>query len=230
MDRLSQGVRRGPAYATLRALTVCLLFASVVGLCTAPTETTMGHAQRVLYVHVSVAWLGLLGFLATAGTGLMYLWRRSLEWDHWSQSAAEVGWLCCSLTLVTGSLWARTAWGTWWTWEPRLATTFILWALYAGYFLLRGSLEDRHRRARMAAILATVGALDVPLVALATRWFRGIHPVAPEMEPSMRAVLLVTAAGFLSLMVLLLLERRNQIRLEVGVERLIDAAASQAPS
>ena len=90
----------------------------------------MGDAQRIVYVHVAVAWLGLLGFVhrwpaRRADVSL----RRDLAWDHWSQAAAELGWLCCGLTLVTGSLWAHAAWGTWWTWDPRLTTAFILWAI-----------------------------------------------------------------------------------------------------
>jgi heme exporter protein C len=179
----------------------------------APTEETMGDAQRIVYVHVAVAWSGLCAFLVTAGAGLGYLVRRNLAWDHWSQAAAEVGWLCSTLTLVTGSLWARTAWGIWWTWEPRLTATFILWAVYAGYLLLRAGLEDPHRKARLAAVLAILGALDLPLVIMATRWFRGIHPVAPTMEPSMRAVLLTSVVAFSALFATLVVRRRAQLHI-----------------
>ncbi len=185
----------------------------MIFLC-APTEETMGHAQRIVYVHVSAAWFSLVSFLLVAGAGLMYLVRRSLAWDQWAQSAAEVGWLCSSLTLLTGSFWAREAWGTWWTWDPRLTTAFILWAIYSGYLIVRPSVEDPHRRARLAAVLAITGLLDVPLVVLATRWFRGIHPAAPNMELSMRAVLLVSLVGFTGMFALLLIRRRGQLRLE----------------
>ena len=186
--------------------------AAVIGL--APTEATMGHSQRVLYVHVSVAWLALVGFIVVAATGLLYLLRRDLWWDRWAQAAAELGWLCACLTLMTGSLWAHSAWGTWWTWDPRLITSFILWALYGGYLVSRGNLDDPHCRARVAAVLAIVGVLDVPLVIMATRWFRAIHPVSPTMEPSMRLVLLLTVAGFTAFTTLLVVCRRNQLQLE----------------
>ncbi len=179
----------------------------------APTEETMGDAQRILYVHVSMAWLSLAGFLIATGAGLLYLVRRNVAWDDWAQAAAELGWLSCTLTLVTGSLWARAAWNTWWTWDPRLTATFVLWAIYSGYLIVRSGVEDAHRRARVGAILTLVGALDLPLVALATRWFRGVHPVAPRMEPSMRAALLIGVVAFSGLFALLLVRRRAQLSL-----------------
>ena len=197
-----------------------LLAGAIVAMYLAPTEQTMGHAQRVLYVHVSVAWLGLVGFIAVAGCGLAYLLRRDLWWDQWSQAACEVGWLCSTLTLLTGSLWAHAAWGTWWTWDPRLLTSFILWAFFSGILILRSGLEDAHQRARLGAVLAVIGVADVPLVVMATRWFRGMHPVSPEMEPSMRFVLLASVVGFTAMMTLLLVRRRVQLRQESRIAQL----------
>ena len=186
----------------------------------APTEQTMGHAQRIVYVHVAVAWLGLLGLLVMAGTGIVYLARRRLAWDHWFQSAGELGWLCCGLTLATGSLWAHEAWGTWWVWDPRLTTSFILWLIYSGILIVRASLEDPHQRARIGAILAILGTLDIPLVVLATRWFRGMHPVSPEMAPAMRITLLVSVIGFTAFFVLLAVRRRAQLQLQCSADKL----------
>jgi heme exporter protein C len=202
-------------------LTAGLLAAALLGiLVLAPTEATMGHAQRILYVHVAVAWCALAGFLLMAVAGAAYLARRDLRWDHWAQAAAEVGWLACTLTLLTGSLWARAAWNVWWTWDPRLATTFVLWAIYAGCLIVRSSVDDAHRRARAGAVLAILGGLDLPLVVLATRWFRGIHPAAPQMEASMRVVLFLAAAGFSALFALLMVRRRAQLRLEDAIAAL----------
>ena len=191
----------------------------------APTEKTMGDAQRILYVHVAAAWCGLAGFLIVAASGLLYLLRRDLGWDHWAQAAAEMAWLCCGLTLITGSFWAHAAWNTWWTWEPRLAATAILWAVSSGYLIVRSGVEDPHRRARMGAVLALVAAADIPLVVMATRWFRGIHPAAPQMDPAMRLVLLLSIVGFSAFFGLLLVRRRGQLRLESllgALEREID--------
>ncbi len=197
------------------AAVAALVAIAVLAIClVAPTEETMGDAQRIVYVHVALAWLGLAGFLIVGAAGAMYLCRRDLGWDHWAQAAAELGWLCASLTLATGSLWARAAWNTWWTWDPRLLASFILWAAYCGYLLVRGSLEDQHRRARLGAVLAIAGVLDVPLVVMATRWFRGMHPTSPGMDPTMRAVLGLSILSFTGLFVLLLALRRRQLRLE----------------
>jgi len=200
----------------VRSLLVAGLPAGAIfALClVAPTEETMGHAQRIVYVHVPVAWLGLLGLLVMAGSGIMYLAHRQLAWDHWFQSAGELGWLCCGLTLVTGSLWARHAWGTWWEWDPRLTTSFILWVVYSGILLVRSSLEDPHQRARIGAVLAILGTVDIPLLVMATHWFRGMHPVSPEMVPAMRITLLLSVVAFTAFFATLAVRRRNQLQLE----------------
>ena len=148
----------------------------------------MGTAQRIVYIHVSVAWMGLASFVLMAVTGGMYLFRRDLAWDHWSRAALEIGWLCCSLTL---------------------AHRFAVGPCRLEHLVDLGpALDDRlcpvghvfrgpgapQRRGRPAppgadgAIVAIVGVLDVPLVIMATRWFRGIHPKSPHMEPTMRVV------------------------------------------
>jgi len=200
--------------------------AAVLAACfLAPTESSMGQAQRIVYVHVPMAWLGLAGFLVMAGSGLAYLARRDLWWDRWFQAAGELGWLCSGLTLVTGSLWAHQAWGTWWEWDPRLTTAFILWAIYSGILMVRSSLDDPHRRARVGAVLAVLGGLDVPLVAMATRWFRGLHPAAPEMAPAMRIALLISVVGFTVFFVWLASRRRSQLGLEhwaAGLQRRME--------
>jgi heme exporter protein C len=190
-----------------------LVAIAIVAVClVAPTEETMGHAQRILYVHVGAAWFALVAVPVMAGAGLAYLARRDLAWDHWAQAAAELGWLSCGLALVSGSVWARAAWGAWWTWDPRLTTTLVLWLIYSGGLVFRASLGDAHRRARLGAVLAVLAILDLPLVVLSARWFRGMHPASPQMAPAMRAVLLLSIAGFFALFAMLLLRRRAQLR------------------
>jgi heme exporter protein C len=169
------------------------------------------NVQRIVYLHVGVAWCGLLGYLVMGIAGAGYLVGRQLDWDHWSQAAGEVGWLCTTLTLATGSLWAHEAWNTWWTWEPRLTASLVLWTIYAGYFLVRSSVEDAARRARFSAVLAIVGTADIPLIVMATRWFRGMHPVSPEMDPPMRLALLASVVAMTSLCLVLIGFRRRQL-------------------
>ena len=199
-------------YQILLAGTAILI--AVASAFLAPTEATMGDAQRIVYIHVAMAWRGLLGYLVMAAAGAVYLIGRNPAWDHWARAAAELGWLCCGLTLITGSLWAHAAWNTWWTWDPRLTASLILWVMYWGCLLVRGGPDDPQRRARLGAILAIVGVIDVPLVVMATRWFRGIHPTSPAMEPSMRAVLLMHLVGFTALFIVLLVLRRTQLHIE----------------
>jgi heme exporter protein C len=224
MARVYQKLTRRGLWTT--AALVGLLTAAILAICVfAPPEKTMGAAQRIVYVHVSVAWFGLVGFLGMALAGVMYLIRRDLAWDHWAQASAEVGWLACGLTLVTGSFWARAAWGTWWTWDPRLTASFVLWALYSGCLLVRGGVEDPHRRARLGAVLAILGGVDIPLVVMATRWFRGIHPVSPGMEPAMRVVLLISVIAFTALFATLLARRRAHLQVErviTGIENAME--------
>lgn len=213
----------------LQSLKQCLLLGAsvcvggLVAICgwaiflAAPREITMGDVQRIVYLHVAVAWCGLAGCVAMGVSAATYLARRDSAWDRWSQTAGELGWLCTTLTLATGSLWAHEAWNTWWTWEPRLTASLVLWLGFAGYFLVRASLDDAERRARLSAVLAVLTLADVPLVIMATRWFRGIHPVTPEMDPRMRLVLLTCVVAISALFVLLAVLRKTQLDLAARV-------------
>ncbi len=219
--KLPEKTRRSAPAWWLEAFGVLLSLLAVWAACWfAPTEASMGHAQRVLYVHVAVAWFALVAFVVAALTSLGYLLSYELKWDYWTQSLSEVGWLCCSLTLLTGSLWAHEAWGTWWTWDPRLTAAFVLWLLYSGSLVARLALEQPEQQALVASAMAVLGALDVPLVVLATRWFRGIHPPAPQMEPAMRVALLVSLVGFNALFLLLTVRRHSQLKLTAELKQL----------
>src|SRR3989454_11902464 len=140
------------------------------------TERGMGMGQRIFYFHVSSAWVAFLGFFLVAGASAVHLWNGSRAADRLAEAAAEVGVLFCTLVLVTGPLWARPIWGVWWTWDPRLTMTVILWAIYASYLMLRafGGGDDALRR--YAAGLGIIGVLDIPLIMVSVRLLRGIHP------------------------------------------------------
>lgn len=202
----------------------CSIVVGLVGIAVAlvffvaPTEATMGDVQRIVYLHVAVAWYGLLSMLVASATGAMYLTTRRLDYDHWSHAATEVGSLCSALTLITGSMWAHEAWGTWWTWEPRLTTSLVMWMMYAGLLLIRSSIDDPHRSARVCSVLAIICVCDVPLVLMATRWFRGVHPVSPEMDHTMRVVLLVSIVSFSILFTFLTIWRTRQLHRAERIE------------
>lgn len=209
-------LRIGPCVGVVALVTAAIWSIFFV----APTEITMGDVQRIIYLHVAVAWCGLAAMITLGLCGAAYLISRRLAWDFWSQAICEVGCLCTFLTLATGSAWAHEAWGTWWTWEPRLTSSLVMWIIYCGILLLRSSIDDPHRRARTGAVLAIIGIGDVPLVLMATRWFRGIHPVSPEMEPSMRWVLLASLISFTVLFAYLAVLRRQHLEFADQVAEL----------
>jgi heme exporter protein C len=196
----------------------------------APVEESMGDVQRIVYIHVPTAWFGMIALLTMAVCGAFYLRSRDVWWDRWSRALAEIGWLCSTLTIVVGAIWAKAAWNTWWTWEPRLTAVFLLWAMYSGCLILRANLEDQRQSARLCAVLAIVGALDLPMIALATRWFRGMHPDAPQMEPSMRAILALCVAAFSLLFATLVLRRRRQLELAGRIALLEQKFELESPT
>jgi heme exporter protein C len=196
------------------ATAILMLISGWMIFVVAPEEISMGDVQRIVYVHVSVAWCGLAACMAMGITAALYLFKRHAYWDQWSLATAEIGWLCATLTLVTGSIWSHEAWNTWWTWEPRLTSTLLLWLMYAGYFLIRSAIDDGERRARVSAVLAILALADVPMVIMATRWFRGMHPVAPEMDIRMRLALLSAVISFTVLFAWIATFRRRQLEIE----------------
>ncbi|MHB8893602.1 MAG: cytochrome c biogenesis protein [Candidatus Geothermincolia bacterium] len=170
----------------------------------APEERTMGLVQKIFYFHLSLAAAAFLSFLVACGAGVAYLVKRERRWDALGAASVEVGVLFTSLVLVTGSLWGRPIWNTWWTWDPRLTTSLILWFIYAACLILRTAVEDESKRATYTAVMAIVGFMDVPIVFLSARLFRSIHPTVLRsdsvgLESSMVATLLVSLAAMLLL-------------------------------
>ena len=169
----------------------------------APPERTMGDVQRTFYLHVPAAMNAALAFVVAAVAGAGYLVRRDEAWDRVGRAAVESGTLWATLVLVTGPIWARPAWGAWWTWEPRLTTTLIAWLIYVGAILVRGIASDPEQAARLASVIAIVGVLDLPIVYKSVDWWRGNHPIvlggkggglAPEMRTALLAGMLAVSA------------------------------------
>jgi len=154
-----------------------VLVAFLMAMFYAPLERVMGEVQRVFYFHVATAWVGMLGFIVAAGVAVVYLRTQDLKWDVIGLAAVEISLVFFFVAIVLGSIWARPAWGTWWTWEPRLTTAAILEMVYLAYLLLRQGIEDPERRARFGAVYTLLGGLSVPLTWISIRLFRTIHPV-----------------------------------------------------
>ena len=143
----------------------------------APREATMGEVQRIFYFHVPSAWVGMLAFAVTFVAGIVYLRTGNRQWDRLGLSSVEIGLVFTIMTTASGSIWARPAWNTWWTWDPRLVTYTIMALLYVAYLMLRQSIEEPDRQMRFAAIYAIVSFVSVPLTFFSIRWWRTIHPV-----------------------------------------------------
>ena len=159
-------------------LSVILVFvAFLMAMFYAPLEKVMGEVQRVFYFHVATAWVGMLGFLVAAGVAVVYLRTKDMKWDVIGLAAVEISLVFFFIAIILGSVWARPAWGTWWTWEPRLTTAAILEMVYLAYLLLRQGIEDPEKRARFGAVYTLLGGLSVPLTFLSIRIFRTIHPI-----------------------------------------------------
>lgn len=156
---------------------IVLLVAAYLALVYAPKELVMGDVQRVFYFHIGTAWTALLGFILAAVFSVVFLITKDLKWDRYQLAAVEVSLVFFFITIVLGSIWARPAWNTWWTWDPRLTTAAVTELIYIAYFMLRQGIDDPDRRARFGAVYALVGGISAPITFFAIRLFRTIHPV-----------------------------------------------------
>jgi heme exporter protein C len=149
-----------------------------------PVEALQGPAQKIFYIHAPSAWVAFLAFAVVAIAGAMYLWLKDLRLDRVAESSAEVGVVFTTAVLLTGPLWGKPVWGTWWTWDARLTLTLFLWFVYVGYLVMRGALENREQRARFSAVLGILGSLLIPFIHLSVYLFRTLHPEPIVLKPS----------------------------------------------
>lgn len=207
--------------ARLLAIVTSLTMALTVyaALIYAPTERVQGDVQRIFYFHVPMAWTAYLAFFVVFVASIAYLWKRHPWWDALARASAEVGLVFTTLVLLTGSLWARPIWGTWWSWDARLTTSLMLWFVYVGYLMLRTTVADEQRAARYSAVVGIVGFVDVPIIHQSVVWWRTLHPESvilasggPAMPTSMLISLGVSLLAFTLLYALLMLLRvRTQL-------------------
>lgn len=194
----------------------------------APEEATMGLVQKVFYFHLPLAWWSFAAFFGVCVASVMVLWTGKENWDVLAGVLAEVGVLFSGLALVTGSIWGRAAWNTWWTWDPRLSTTLVMWFVYAGYLVLRAADVGGVKGARVRAVLGIVAFLDVPLVFLSARLWRSIHPAVLAakgggLEPEMWTTVWVNVVAWGAIFAALVLARYHG----AGLSRRVKAALAR---
>lgn len=218
--------RPARALSLLHALTAgAIALGLVMVFLVAPREATMGDVQRIFYFHVAASWTGYLALAFTFVAALLYLRRGERRWDRMGWASAEIGLLFITQGIITGSLWAKPVWGTWWTWDPRLTTSAVLWLAYAAYLLLRHSIEEEARRARFSAVYSILAFVAVPLNFMAIRWWRAMHPVVLNssefgMTPIMLLTLIISVVAFTLLYITLLSLRLRLARAEDDLRQL----------
>ena len=161
------------ALAVLVALYLALVYAP-------PATNLVGAAQiaqRIFYFHVPSAWVGYLALFVAFVASALFLVRREARWDGIALASVEIGLVFITEAIITGSIWAKATWGVWWTWEPRLTTSAVLWVIYASYLTLRQAMEEEGRGARVAAVYSVLGFVAVPINFMAIRWWRTVHPL-----------------------------------------------------
>jgi heme exporter protein C len=221
-------MKSDPLIATERLLAAGLAAGLIAVFFWVPTESFQGVSQRIFYVHVPSAWVAYLAFAVVLLGSIAYLRTSDARWDWVAHASAKVGVLFTSLNLVTGMLWGRPIWGTYWVWDPRLTLTLVLLVIYLGYLAFRATASDSTRGARIASVIGIAGFLVVPLVHFSVDWWRGQHPArtvfrpeaAPAMPASMSITLLYMVAMFTLAYVVLLALGVRTLRLEAEVEEL----------
>jgi len=183
----------------------------------APIENIMGIVQKIFYFHVSSAWISFMGFSVTFICSILYLYTNKPLFDYVAYSSVEISLTFCTIVLITGPIWAKPIWFVWWTWDPRLTTTLILWFIYVGYIMLRKFIEDEEKKARFSAALGIIGFIDVPIVFFSIRWWRTIHPNVIQkggggIAPEMMNTLLLSILAFTLLYISFIIKR---VRIEL---------------
>ena len=196
-----------------------------------PTEQNLGISQRIFYIHVPVAWVGMVAIFVVAIGSVLHLITRNDRWDAIAYSAAEIGLIFGTLMLVTGALWAKPAWGVWWQWDPKLTTALILWFIYVGYLMVRAYAPSGYQGRRYASVVALIGAIDAPIIYMASVWWRTAHPdlnIGPLAESSldtnMLMVWLYSTVAFTVFYVYLLIERISMRKAEDDIDEVYQYA------
>ncbi len=190
----------------------------------APIEKTMGIVQKIFYIHLPSAFLAYFAFFITFVASILYLYRKDPKWDAIAHCAVEVGVVFCTIVLITGPIWAKPIWNVWWTWDPRLTTTLILWFIYVAYLMLRRAVKE-NRQANLAAVFGIIGFINVPITFFSIRLWRTIHPViitsrGINMSGPMKLTLMITFIAFCFLFLAMLISRVRLEHLKTDIEEI----------
>jgi heme exporter protein C len=201
---------------------------TLLGLFFTDEDVVQGSTVRLMYIHVPTAWVAYLAFIVTAITSAMYMWgkQHSLTFDRIAGASAEVGVIFMGLCLVTGSLWGRITWGTYWQWDPRLTTTAFLFVTYVGYLAVRDLGGSHQQRAKRSAVVALLAVLEIPLVHFSVVLWRSLHQEASVLQPNgdvtmdglMLFSLLFGVAVFTSLFAWMVLHRQRVLMLADAID------------
>lgn len=208
-----------PFFAVLTAL--LLVVGLYIGFFVAPKEAVQGEAYRIIYIHVPAAWMAMFLYLLMAvyaGLGLAF---NARIWAMMAAAIAPTGAMFAFISLWTGALWGKPMWGTWWVWDARLTSTLILFFLYLGFISLQSAIEDTRRADRAGALLALVGAVNVPIIYFSVQWWNTLHQGAslrlgktPSIAPVMLTALLIMIAACWMYSIMVTLMRVRNIILE----------------
>jgi heme exporter protein C len=210
--------------ATIASMALVALF----GLVLSPADVVQGESVRILYVHVGTVWVAYVAFVVTAVSSAAYLWKRtsSLTWDRIAGASAEIGVLFMAVTLLTGALWGRLSWGTFWVWDARVTTTAFLFITYVGYLAVRGLGGSHQQRARRSAVVALLAVLEIPLVHFSVKLWRSVHQDASvagrttdvTLDGTMLFSLLLGTVAFTLLYVWYVLHRQRVMAMEDALD------------
>jgi len=226
IESAERTLRQGRTWILVALLLLAAVY--VRALLFTPAELVQGLAQKIFYIHAPSAWVAFLAFGLVGVTSVVYLFLKDPRLDLFAASSAEVGMVFTSEVLVTGPIWGKTIWGTWWTWDARLTLTLFLWFVMLAYLVLRSAVHEPGQRARYSAVLGILGALLVPFIHVSVYLFRTLHPMPVVLKPgrptlpgSMLVTLIFSFLVFTFFFVALL-------RYRYALARLADARAGAA--
>ena len=240
MNSVSKQKLSRPMWLNIFAILNLILFGvgMYFALVTSPVDVTQGDLIRIMYAHVSVAWICFLAVFLCAIFGSIFLWRGGKLNDILAVASAEMGMFFAGLTLIGGMTYSKPTLNTWWTWDAKLTATALMFFLLVGYFIVRGLIDDPTRRGRVSAVIGLIILADVPIIYFASEWWRTLHPAKSlnldgsgvTMQPEFLQVLLFNVAVAALIYIYLMIERVRIGRLEAGLEDRLELKRQQKQS